>query len=575
MEYHPSSRPPTQRGASAKAAPARPLALIVGLGLVLGLSAAVVAITNPISGAVAKPDAFRVSWPFQAGQRVYVTSGYGPSMGSSLHRNTEVTGSANDHYALDLVLPDHPNNGHGQPVLAMAPGTVVKAGWATAGWANYGLRVIVRHDFNDGHSYVTLYAHLDQIAVREGDHVEQGQRLGDLGDSCEGDSQNRSCPFFGAHLHIAMHRDSNIGGSGTGGSYGGRAVVMEPIDGAQDIVQGNTFTSQNNGQPPAPCATIERRETILEDDGPCLTRQGPPQYWHEESQGHGGRSFWTYTIADPAPDNSARWNLNFAQAGEYDLWAYIPRAFGQSQRARYVVRHEGRQDEAVRDQRASPDDWLSLGRFRFAQGGDQSVLLEDNTGEPYINANDNTKIAFDALRIRPAQDCACSGASEESQACGRCGARTRRCDGCNWGDFGACQGEGPCANGDLEEQACGSNGVQRRTCSDTCQWGGFDACLEDGDPPAEDAGTPDAAPNADADDLPTADADNQGDAASDDLPEPDDLPEGDPEGSNRRVTRSAQGCATPASAPTPAALLLALALLIGVARRKARTNQLG
>ena len=531
-------------------------ALIAGLVLfggafTMSLSVPSDAITNPISGSVPKPGAFQVSWPFQAGQRVHVTSGYGSGMGSTLHRNTNAPGNANDHFALDLTLPDHPNNGHGQPVLAMASGTIVKAGWATAGWANYGLRVIVRHDWNDdGHTYITHYAHLDQLSVSEGDRVAQGQQLGTLGDSCEGDIQNRACPFFGAHLHVAMHRDSSVGGSGTGGTYGGNAVVMEPIDGAEDIVQGNRFTSQNNGQPPQPCQIIGRREATLEDDGPCLQRFGPPQFWHDEAQGHGGHAFWTYTIAEPAPDNHVRWSLHFAEAGEYDLWAFIPRAFGESGQARYRVRHEGREDQALRSQRDAPDDWLSLGRFRFGAGGDQWVALEDNTGEPYIDANNNTKIVFDALRVAPAQDCACSGDDTETVACGRCGARSRTCGGCDWGDFGACGSEGPCDPDDTEEQACGQGGVQRRACTGACQWGDFGIC-EDQDVP--DAGTPDASdPDPDPNPAP-----EPGVTPSPDVPEPDGVAnaEPDPRPDTPGGARVKEGCATPMGAPsTPVAL---------------------
>jgi len=357
------------------------------------------AITDPVAGAVSKPEAFEILLPFEQGESCYVSAGYSPSGGSSLHDGTDDAWSANDYYALDFILPDYADDGLGQPVLAIAAGTVVKAGWATAGWANYGQRVYITYDFDDGHSYTSIYAHLNAIFVSEGEHVEAGDPIGELGDSCDGDNEELSCPWFGPHLHVALHRDSSIGGSGTGGSYGGNAVVPELFDGYEDLTAGLTLVSGNAGEP---CQVIGPEETILEDDGPCFHRYGPAAYWHDEAAGHGGHSVWTYTIDQDEPDNFARWELDFEQAGEYELWAYVPAAFGESEQAGYVVRAGGEELSVTVSQAAASDDWAGLGAFDFDEGGDQWVQLADNTGEPYVSETDNTMIAFDALRVAPA-----------------------------------------------------------------------------------------------------------------------------------------------------------------------------
>ena len=108
------------------------------------------ALTVPVAGAVAKHPDLSLCLPFEDDTRVLLTSGYGPNGGSNLHDHTNLEGRANGYYALDMVLPDYGNNGHGQPVVAATAGRVVKAGWATAGWANYGLRVIIQTDGPDG-----------------------------------------------------------------------------------------------------------------------------------------------------------------------------------------------------------------------------------------------------------------------------------------------------------------------------------------------------------------------------------------------------------------------------------------
>jgi len=210
--------------------------------------------TSPVSGAVSLPTTANLNLPFAQGHRVQVISGYSPYAGSSLHDGTDRTGSTNDYYALDLNLPDEPNDGYGAPVLAPMTGTVVAAGWATAGWENYGQRVVLSHNLGDGHVYQTMYAHLASIGagITPGASVNRGEPLGTLGSSCLG---ALSCASFSTpHVHFAVHQDASFGGSGTGGSYGGHAVVPEWLDGYGEIGRWDVLTSTNTPQScGAPC----------------------------------------------------------------------------------------------------------------------------------------------------------------------------------------------------------------------------------------------------------------------------------------------------------------------------------
>lgn len=76
---------------------------------------------------------------------------------------------------------------YGAPVLATAPGTVVRAGWT----GSYGKLVEIRHD----NGLVTRYAHLSRIRVRPGQRVRAGDRIGRLGNT------GRST---GPHLHYEV-----------------------------------------------------------------------------------------------------------------------------------------------------------------------------------------------------------------------------------------------------------------------------------------------------------------------------------------------------------------------------------
>jgi len=63
----------------------------------------------------------------------------------------------------------------GTGVTAVYAGHVVYTGW----FKGYGNLIILDH----GNEYYTLYAHVSETAVKEGDDVRQGQRIGTVGDS--------------------------------------------------------------------------------------------------------------------------------------------------------------------------------------------------------------------------------------------------------------------------------------------------------------------------------------------------------------------------------------------------------
>ena len=64
----------------------------------------------------------------------------------------------------------------GVPIVASAQGRVVYAG---SGLRGYGKLVIVKHN----KTYLSAYAHLDQISIREGQNVSRGQELGKMGNT--------------------------------------------------------------------------------------------------------------------------------------------------------------------------------------------------------------------------------------------------------------------------------------------------------------------------------------------------------------------------------------------------------
>ena len=116
------------------------------------------------------PDAFIGSGTFQRPVTdTYISQGYWAN-----------------HRALDYAGPT------GSLIRAVDHGVVA---YANFGWNHgYGNMVVIDH----GNGFTSLYAHLSTFSVRKGERVQQGQIVGNMGNS--GNST-------GPHLHLEIHKD--------------------------------------------------------------------------------------------------------------------------------------------------------------------------------------------------------------------------------------------------------------------------------------------------------------------------------------------------------------------------------
>ncbi len=113
--------------------------------------------------------------PLGEGWRGMVTSEFG-------YRKDPFTGQTKGHSGLDLGA------GKGTPIRAALPGTVYVVRHSTSG---YGYHVMVDH----GGGFVTLYAHCSKILVTEGQKIDAGTIIAEVG------STGRST---GNHLHFEV-----------------------------------------------------------------------------------------------------------------------------------------------------------------------------------------------------------------------------------------------------------------------------------------------------------------------------------------------------------------------------------
>ncbi len=130
---------------------------------------------SPELPSLSPPDMYLPDSPTQLNGFIWptkgvLTSGYGQRWGRM-------------HKGIDIAAPV------GTPIVAVAPGVVVSAGWNSGG---YGNLVEIQHP--DGS--LTLYAHNNRILVRRGQEVAQGQQISEMGST--GNST-------GPHCHFELH----------------------------------------------------------------------------------------------------------------------------------------------------------------------------------------------------------------------------------------------------------------------------------------------------------------------------------------------------------------------------------
>jgi murein DD-endopeptidase MepM/ murein hydrolase activator NlpD len=99
-------------------------------------------------------------------------------------RNDPISGVRRHHAAIDLAAPA------GTMVKAAMDGKVSSVGFNST----YGKYIIMSH----GSEYQTMYAHLSLVSVKQGDRVNQGVKIGEVG------STGYST---GPHLHFAIYKN--------------------------------------------------------------------------------------------------------------------------------------------------------------------------------------------------------------------------------------------------------------------------------------------------------------------------------------------------------------------------------
>jgi murein DD-endopeptidase MepM/ murein hydrolase activator NlpD len=110
--------------------------------------------------------------------------------------------TAHGHLGEDWVGQSGSGTDFRDPVYSIGNGVVTLARDFRRSWGNV---VVIRHAFMEAGEIKyadSLYAHLDRILVREGQHVTRGEQVGTIGNAHG---------LYAPHLHFEVHKNLAIG----------------------------------------------------------------------------------------------------------------------------------------------------------------------------------------------------------------------------------------------------------------------------------------------------------------------------------------------------------------------------
>ncbi len=286
-----------------------------------------------------------------------------------------------------------------EPVLSVASGTVIRAGWYNPSnhESAYGLWAAVDHH----NGYATAYGHLSALMVSVGENVGTQWQLGTSGTT--GSST-------GPHLHLATYYLPNWSATdpfGWTGNYADPNVVPDNYLWVNN--PGTSYTVpdlSDNGNAIYPGATL------VDDGGTGWSSTGTWNAASSSTDIH-GNLHWTPTSSGSATA-TATWQPTLPSSGYYEAGVFVDDNNASSGWAPYTVHsadpnnpnnavsHVVYVDEEHIGSFPGPygqvntgPQWVSLGTYYFSSAVSSSVVLTNATGETGL------QLAADGMEFAP------------------------------------------------------------------------------------------------------------------------------------------------------------------------------
>jgi len=316
----------------------------------------------------------------------YGSLGHVPSVGPKV----ETPRAADDTYALDLNWKSGDSD-LGKSVYAIQRGVIeqVDRAW---GW------VLIKHNTSlewKGQTYNVWYSgylHMQNIptTIQEGTAVERSDKIGEVA------GKNAKGKDYSPHLHFAIYIGRVVSTSEPLFDKFRQNAFLESVDPGQ--VAGPAYAGYEYGD-----AVYSQNidESVGHNDNGWFEKGGSVSDWGETTTyGFYSHMFYTHT-EKTIPDNWGRWSHILLADGQFTVFAFIPRNFGTTGKATYVVSCNGNiMFSKTVSQASIYDQWVELGPVNGKTGDRIDVYLSDKAGEK------GKYVAYDAIKIWMKQDVA-------------------------------------------------------------------------------------------------------------------------------------------------------------------------
>lgn len=118
---------------------------------------------------------------------------------------------------------------------------------------------------------------------------------------------------------------------------------------------------------------------VLVDDGDTGNVKATGT-WTATSTGTGYQGVGYRTHAAGTGSDTFEWTLNIPQDGQYTLYAKYPAVTGATTSAAYTVKHASGEAKPTLNQTTQAGQWVSLGKYTFADGNTGKVTLAQSSG---------------------------------------------------------------------------------------------------------------------------------------------------------------------------------------------------
>ncbi|HTI15007.1 MAG TPA: peptidoglycan DD-metalloendopeptidase family protein [Dictyobacter sp.] len=268
-----------------------------------------------------------------------------------------------------------------EPVLSVAAGKVIRAGWYNALDHNssFGLWIAIDH----GNGIATAYGHLSSLLVRVGDHVKAQWQIGTSGTT--GSST-------GPHLHMSAYYMPNWRATDPFGWYG---HYSDP-----NIVPDKYLWMGNpKARSMAPYLGGHSRYSgaiVVDDSSPGWHSTGPWKRASFHTDIKGGMHY-TITSGNKA-SATATWRPSIPTSGYYEVGVYVDDTHATSSWVPYTIYSTNASNQKAVKHTVYLDSshigtfrgpfgttitgcqWVSLGTYYFRKGTTGYVVVNNGTG---------------------------------------------------------------------------------------------------------------------------------------------------------------------------------------------------